>query len=390
MSHLTAPAIRDSYLSTDQLSRALSLRDLTDPDQGPHAMQTLLNEIVEALHTVWQSTTNLVRASPLVPVAENYDRLGYQADDVTRALRYTRYVSSTVMLRSHTSAMIPTALDRYSRPDSDETTARTLPPTVDELIVSPGMVYRRDAVDRSHVGEPHQVDLWRVRNSPSTSHDDLLTMVSTLVEVVLPGAQWRVTDAAHPYTTGGLQIDILHDGTWLELAECGRIHPDVLHGSGLDPTGWSGLALGLGLERALMLRKGIPDIRYLRASEPRIAEQMRNLHPWKHVSPLPPARRDLSVVVAEDEDEETLGDRVRDRLGEDAEVVESVTVLSRTLHDDLPQSARDRLRTRDGQANVLVRLILRPLDRTLTSDEANAIRNRIYTAIHEGPVMELI
>lgn len=53
-------------------------------------------------------------------------------------------------------------------------------------------------------------------------------------------------------------------GEWVELAECGLASPDVLAGAGLDPTLWSGLALGMGLDRALMLRKGIPNIRLLR------------------------------------------------------------------------------------------------------------------------------
>jgi phenylalanyl-tRNA synthetase alpha chain len=189
---------------------------------------------------------------------------------------------------------------------------------------------------------------------------------------------------------GGRQIDVLHDGDWLELAECGRIHPDVLRGSGLDPERWSGLALGMGLERALMLRKGIPDIRYLRAGDPRIATQMLTLEPWQHVSPLPAARRDISVVLAAEEDEETLGDRIRTALGDDADVIESVDVLSRTTHEELPEAARARLGTQDDQVNLLLRIVLRPVDRTLTSEEANGIRNAIYRAVHEGPVMELI
>lgn len=367
------------YLTPDQLHRALTLRDLTDPAHGEHAIQILLDAVVTALSTRWGSTVRHVRTSPVVPVRENYDRLGYGGDDVTRARRYTRYVSSTVMLRSHMSAEIPTALEDY--PD------RT---GVDELIVVPGMVYRRDAVDRSHVGEPHQVDLWRLRRTAGTGDDDMLEMIDLLVEAVLPGARWQVTDVEHPYTVGGRQIDVLHDGTWLELAECGRIHPDVLRGSGLDPQSWSGLALGMGLERALMLRKSIPDIRYLRARDPRIAEQMVTLDSWKQVSALPPARRDISVVVAEDEDEETLGDRIRTALGDDAEVIESVEVLGRTTHGALPEAARSRLGTRSGQVNLLLRIILRPIDRTLTSSEANEIRNRIYLAVHEGPVIELV
>ncbi|MET0736622.1 MAG: hypothetical protein ABWY55_13390 [Microbacterium sp.] len=367
------------YLTPAQLSRALALRDLTDPAHGEHAIQSLLDAVVAALRAESGSTVRWVRESPVVPVRENYDRLGYRADDVTRARRYTRYLSPAVMLRSHTSASLPAALEQYAGRAG-----------VDELIVAPGLVYRRDVVDRSHVGEPHQVDLWRIRSTPHTDDDDMLRMIDRLVDAVLPGAEWTVTDATHPYTVGGRQIDVRHDGRWLELAECGRIHPDVLRGSGLDPERWSGLALGMGLERALMLRKGIPDIRYLRAGDPRIAAQMLTLAPWQHVSPLPATRRDISVVLADEEDEETLGDRVRTALGEDADVVESVDVLSRTLHESLPAAARSRLGTREGQVNLLVRIVLRPIDRTLTADEANVIRNTIYRAVHEGPVMELI
>ncbi len=365
------------YLTSAQLCHALNLRDLTDPAQGGHAIQALLDSVVGALQP--GNTVRYVRNSPVVPVRENYDRLGYDPDDVTRARRYTRYISPTVMLRSHTSAELPIALEDYAGRSE-----------VDELIVAPGLVYRRDAVDRSHVGEPHQVDLWRIRSTPDTGDEDMLTMIGHLVEAVLPGAEWKTTDVSHPYTVRGRQIDVVHEGEWLELAECGRIHPEVLRGSGLNPKQWSGLALGMGLERALMLRKGIPDIRYLRAEDPRIAAQMLTLEPWQHVSLLPASRRDISVVVAEEEDEETLGDRIRIALGDDADVIESLDVLSRTEHEKLPEAARSRLGTQDGQVNLLLRIVLRPIDRTLTSDQANAIRNVIYRAVHQGPVLELI
>jgi len=150
------------------------------------------------------------------------------------------------------------------------------------------------------------------------------------------------------------------------------------------------LTIGMGLERALMLRKGIPDIRYLRAEDPRIASQMLTLDPWQHVSPLPATRRDISVVLDAAEDEETLGDRIRTALGDEADVIESVEMLGRTAHEDLPDAARARLGTQEGQVNLLLRIVLRPIDRTLTSDQANGIRNAIYRAVHEGPVMELV
>lgn len=306
------------HLTPDQIHRALTLRDLTDPAHGPHAMQLMLDAVVTALREEWHNTPcrgslRYVRDSPLVAVRDNYDRLGYDLGDVTRARRYTRYVSPTVMLRSHTSAQVPAVLDDYAGREGTG---------IDELIVVPGLVYRRDAVDASHVGEPHQVDLWRLRDAPDLDDAAMLRMIERLVHAVLPGADWKVTEVEHPYTMGGRQIDVRREGQWLELAECGRIHPAVLRGSGLDPDRWSGLALGMGLERALMLRKAIPDIRYLRATDPRIAQQMLTLEPWQPVSMLPPARRDISVVVGAEEDEETLGDRIREALGDDAEVIE--------------------------------------------------------------------
>jgi phenylalanyl-tRNA synthetase alpha chain len=92
--------------------------------------------------------------------------------------------------------------------------------------------------------------------------------------------------------------------------------------------------------------------------------------------------------VAGDLDAELLGDRVRDLLGPDAAAVEEVSVRSETGYDELPESARVRMGLRPGQKNVLLRVVLRDLARTLTSAEANALRDRIYAGLHEGEVYE--
>jgi phenylalanyl-tRNA synthetase alpha chain len=201
-----------------------------------------------------------------------------------------------------------------------------------------------------------------------------------------------VTDSPHSYTTDGLQLDVLDpgDGEWLELAEGGLIAPWLLAAAGLPPAGWSGVAAGVGLDRALMVRKQIPDIRLLRSTDPRVSAQLLDLAPYQPVSLMPAASRDLSVVVAWGTDEEVLGDRVRMALGDRAADLESVELVSLTSYDDLPASARRRLGIGLGQANALVRLTLRPIERTLTSVQANRIRDAVYLAIHEGPVQELI
>jgi phenylalanyl-tRNA synthetase alpha chain len=142
----------------------------------------------------------------------------------------------------------------------------------------------------------------------------------------------------------------------------------------------------MGLDRLLMLRKGIPDIRLLRSADPRIAGQMTDLAPYRPVSSMPAIRRDLSVAVEDDATAEDLGDRVREALGPDADAVEEVAVLAETPYDRLPAGATARLGIVAGQKNVLVRVVLRRLERTMTDEEANLLRDRAYAALHRGRV----
>ena len=367
-------------LTPDEIATGLGLRDLTDPAAGAHAMQILLAETVDGLAGRWDCHVRTSRPRPLVSVEDNYDRLGYDPAAITRDSRYTRYTSDTTMLRSHTSAGVPPALRALAAaPD----------PPADVLLVLPGLTYRRDAIDRLHVGTPHQVDLWRIVRGRRMTDADLDAMVATVVEATVPGAAWRAEPVSHPYTERGRQVDVRVGDDWVELAECGLAAPAVLACAGLDPDRWSGLALGMGLDRALMLRKRIPDIRLLRASDPRIAGQMLDLGPWRPVSMMPPIRRDLSVVSDVPVDDEVLGDRARTALGADAGVLESLTIRAVTGYEDLPPAARHRLGIRPGQVNVLVRLVLRPVERTMTDAQANAIRDRVYATLHSGPHLEL-
>ncbi|WP_249026665.1 hypothetical protein [Amycolatopsis pretoriensis] len=95
-------------------------------------------------------------------------------------------------------------------------------------------------------------------------------------------------------------------------------------------------------------------------------------------------RRDLSIAVAAEDRAEDLGDRVRTALGEDADLVESVEIRHETPCAQLPQQALARLGAERHQKNLLVRLVLRPLDRTLSDAEANVLRDRAYAALHQG------
>jgi phenylalanyl-tRNA synthetase alpha chain len=226
------------------------------------------------------------------------------------------------------------------------------------LLVCPGVVYRRDCIDRWHCAEPHQVDLWHLGEALN-----LERMIERVMAAALPGHRWRTTQTEHPYTTEGRQIDVLHHGGWIEVGECGL--------SRLCP----GLAMGLGLDRLLMLRKGLDDIRLLRSKDPRVQAQLLDLSPYRPVSRMPAVTRDLSIVVPADTTAELLGDRVRgcDRDG----VIEEVSIVAETPHELLPA----RLCTRPGEKNVLLRLVMRAMDRSLTRTECNALRDEVAAAL---------
>jgi phenylalanyl-tRNA synthetase alpha chain len=360
-----------SMISPQALDRALALRDLSDPAQGPHALQLLVDRITGALAARWGCELRVHRAHPVVTTDDNYDRLHIGADAVTRDARYTRYVAPGRVLRTHTTAMIPPLLRDIAAE-----------PPADVLLACPGLAYRRDQIDRLHTGEPHQMDLWRIAARP-LGRRELLEMVETLVDALAPDAAYRLNPSPHPYTEGGVEVEVEWEGSWVEVGECGLALPAILRECGL-PEGWSGLAMGVGLDRLLMRAKGIPDIRLLRAEDPRIAAQMHDLAPYRAVSHQPPVRRDLSVALPSETTPEEVGDRVRTALGPRADSLEAVEVLSETPHDQLPPAARGRIGLRPGQKNVLVRVVIRDLSRTLTSEQANELRDDVYAALHQG------
>jgi phenylalanyl-tRNA synthetase alpha chain len=221
-----------SIASPDVISRSLAVRDLADPALGPHAVQIVVDSLVDTLSQTWRCHTIVRRGSAIVSIHDNYERLRYPVDAITRDGQYSRYISDTTMLRSHASAMIPGLLDRLASERPGE----------DVLLAPVGLVYRRDLIDRLHVGEPHQIDLWRVRRG-HLDNADLQQMIALVTAVIAPGAPYETPAAVHPYTIDGREIYVHRGGQWVEIGECGLAHPQVLSDAGLDPSEWSGLAM---------------------------------------------------------------------------------------------------------------------------------------------------
>lgn len=360
-------------ISLEQLRHAINLRDLSNPADGLHSMQILMDDIVHALQSSWKCQVKIYRENPIVSIEANYDRLNYPKDGASRDARYTRYVCDTALLRTQGSAMVPNAMQEVSPNLPD-----------DILLVMPGLTYRRDCVDRIHSAEPHHLDLWRLKKESQLNNDDLMNMIDICMGSAIPGIKWRVIPSPHPYTQNGVQIDALWNDKWIEVGECGLAHPQIIKENINNYEGMSGLAMGLGLDRLLMVRKNIPDIRLLRSNDLRISSQMQDLGIYKPVSLMPPVTRDLSIVLDNDMTDDDIGDIVRESLQEHAEIVELVETLSQTPYQELPEAAKIRLGISPSQKNILLRVVLRALDRTLTTEECNEYRDQIYAALHKG------
>jgi len=69
------------------------------------------------------------------------------------------------------------------------------------------------------------------------------------IETMLPGRAYRCNESVHPYTMNGLEVEVQLGERWVEVLECGEIHPWLLNEGHLPSQQWSGLAMGIGLDR---------------------------------------------------------------------------------------------------------------------------------------------
>lgn len=353
------------HLTKEQLKKDLEMRDLSDKTQGEHCMQLIMNEVIDALKEYWNCPVTIYREGPIVTVEDNYDKLKIDKESVLRSEVYTRYVDDNHVLRTMASVMVPRGLQSIKdgiKPN--------------HLLACVGLVYRRDQIDRIHSGVHHQMDLWYTSENPA-SEQDMQDMINIIVKVVTgkENSEYITIPKIHPYTLDGREIDIMVDGKPLEILECGLTNPKILEENGCK--GKYGLALGLGLERILMVRKGIKDIRLLRSTNEKVLCQINDLEPYNEVSSMPPVVRDISVVVDKNLDVEVLGDMVKES-GVDTHIIEEVKILSETPYEDLLDKAKERLGIEEHEKNILVRIVLRSLERTLTNEECNNYRDIIY------------
>ncbi len=186
----------------------------------------------------------------------NFEALNIPPDHPARDMQDTFYLGGEYLLRTHTSPVQIRCLESKKPP---------------VRIVSPGRVYRRDAVDATHSPVFHQIEVLAIDEGLDFSH--LRGTVMAFLKSFFGDLPIRFRASYFPFTEPSAEVDVQWRGKWLEVMGCGMVDPAVLEELGIDPETHSGFAAGLGVERFCMVRHGVEDIRKLYTSDLRFLEQ---------------------------------------------------------------------------------------------------------------------
>ena len=198
-----------------------------------------------------------------------FEALNMPPHHPARDTQDTFYISDSVLLRTQTSSVQIRTMEKMKPPIR---------------IISPGRVYRSDAVDATHSPLFHQIE-GLVIDKGVTMGDLKGTLELLMKRLYGDSAKIRLRPHHFPYTEPSAEVDMMcfnchgqgcsmckQEG-WVELLGAGMVHPKVLEECGIDPNVYSGFAFGIGLERITMGRYNINDMRLLYENDMRFLEQ---------------------------------------------------------------------------------------------------------------------
>lgn len=199
----------------------------------------------------------------------NFEALNIPKEHPARDTQDTFYISDSVVLRTQTSPIQIRVMEK-SRPPI--------------RVIAPGRVYRSDAVDATHSPVFHQVE-GLVVDKGITMSDLKGTLEQFLKTLYGQDAKIRLRPHHFPFTEPSAEVDVscfvcggkgcrvCKGEGFIELLGAGMVHPDVLRRCDIDPEVYSGFAFGLGLERVVMRRMNIDDMRLLYDNDLRFLKQ---------------------------------------------------------------------------------------------------------------------
>lgn len=187
----------------------------------------------------------------------NFGRLNFEPDHPARDAQDSFYLSNELLLRTHTTVV-----------DARVMIGRRPP----MRILTTGRCYRRDAPDWKRMPVFHQVDGFMVGERITMA--DLKGVLESFAGQIFGGqARTMFAPSYFPFTEPSAEMYVHFNKQWMELGGCGMFHPRVLEMAGIDPQRYTAFAFGLGVDRQVMVRYGIPDIRLFWDNDLRLLRQ---------------------------------------------------------------------------------------------------------------------
>lgn len=199
----------------------------------------------------------------------NFEALNIPKDHPARGEQDTFYINDNIVLRTQTSPLQIRTMENQKPPIK---------------MIAPGKVYRSDAVDATHSPIFYQIEGLVV--GEGITFADLKGTLEMFTQKMF-GDEMKTKFRPHhfPFTEPSAELDatcfvckgegckVCKGSGWIELLGCGMVHPNVLRKCGIDPEVYSGFAFGFGLDRMVMQKYGIDDIRLLYESDMRFLDQ---------------------------------------------------------------------------------------------------------------------
>jgi len=199
----------------------------------------------------------------------NFEALNIPKNHPARSEQDTFYINDNIVLRTQTSPIQIRTMEKQTPPIK---------------MISPGKVYRSDSVDATHSPIFYQME-GLVIDKGVTFADLKGTLELFAKKMFGDKVQTKFRPHHFPFTEPSAEMDatcfvcggegcrVCKNSGWIELLGCGMVHPNVLRNCGIDPEVYSGFAFGFGVDRMVMLKYGIDDIRLLYESDMRFLNQ---------------------------------------------------------------------------------------------------------------------
>ncbi|MBA3789523.1 phenylalanine--tRNA ligase subunit alpha [Patescibacteria group bacterium] len=197
----------------------------------------------------------------------NFDALNVPADHPARDMQDTFWIKDHAgkVMRTHTSPMQIRFMEENMKKG-------ILPPY---RIIVPGKIFRNEATDATHEAQFYQNEGLVVGKGVTLAHLKG-TLDQFFKEYLGTDAKTRFRPSFFPFTEPSVEVDVWFqpqkdktdkEGKWLEVGGAGMIHPAVLENAGVDSKEYQGFAFGCGIERLIMIKYGIPDVRLFHSGD---------------------------------------------------------------------------------------------------------------------------